>query len=176
MLARPGPLPTHGQWAYEVKWDGFRAIVSTESELQVRSRRGWKMTELVPELSALPVFATLDGELVAFGPDRTPDFPMLCERMLMRRRGIAITYVVFDVLTLNGHNLTGTLLGAAPDPRVPKPERGLLDDVGDVRRWRRALRRGAGAGRSPAGGVVVGEPSGDRLPRLLGDGLIGCTL
>lgn len=107
MLARSGPIPTRGQWAYEVKWDGFRAIVSTENELQVRSRRGWNMTELVPELSALPVFATLDGELVAFGPDGTPDFPTLCERMLMRRRGISITYVVFDVLTLNGGNLTG---------------------------------------------------------------------
>jgi hypothetical protein len=30
MLARSGPLPTSGDYAYEVKWDGFRAIVSTE--------------------------------------------------------------------------------------------------------------------------------------------------
>jgi hypothetical protein len=29
------------------------------------------------------VCATLDGELVAFGEDGTPDFPLLCERMLM---------------------------------------------------------------------------------------------
>jgi bifunctional non-homologous end joining protein LigD len=89
-----------------VKWDGFRAIVSTENEVQVRSRRGWNMTDLVPELAALPVFATLDGELVAFGPDGTPDFPTICERMLARRPGIAITYVIFDVVTLNGENLT----------------------------------------------------------------------
>jgi ATP-dependent DNA ligase len=27
MLARSGRLPTSGSWAYEVKWDGFRAIV-----------------------------------------------------------------------------------------------------------------------------------------------------
>jgi hypothetical protein len=33
------------------------------------------MTELVPELAAVPVFSTLDGELIAFGPDGTPDFP-----------------------------------------------------------------------------------------------------
>jgi bifunctional non-homologous end joining protein LigD len=85
MLARSGPIPTRGDWSYEVKWDGFRAVVSTETEpLRVRSRRGWDMTPLVPELSALPIAATFDGELVAFGEDGRPDFPLLCERMLMR--------------------------------------------------------------------------------------------
>ena len=44
MLARSGRLPASGDYAYEVKWDGFRAIVSTEGALRVRSRRGWDMT------------------------------------------------------------------------------------------------------------------------------------
>jgi hypothetical protein len=35
MLARSGRLPTSGDYAYEVKWDGFRAIVSTEETLHV---------------------------------------------------------------------------------------------------------------------------------------------
>jgi bifunctional non-homologous end joining protein LigD len=84
MLARSGPIPTRGDWAFEVKWDGFRANVSTEgAPLRVRSRRGWNMTDLVPELAALPIAATLDdGELVAFGPDGAPDFPLLCDRLL----------------------------------------------------------------------------------------------
>jgi bifunctional non-homologous end joining protein LigD len=70
MLARSGPIPTRGEWVFEVKWDGFRAIVSTEGgSLRARSRRGWEMAPLLPELSALPVAATLDGELVAFGTD-----------------------------------------------------------------------------------------------------------
>jgi ATP-dependent DNA ligase len=47
MLARPGKLPIRGEWAYEVKWDGFRAIASTEGPLRVRSRRGWNMIEHV---------------------------------------------------------------------------------------------------------------------------------
>lgn len=51
MLARSGPLPTLGDWSYEVKWDGFRAIVSTEGPLRVRSRRGWNMTEHVQSSS-----------------------------------------------------------------------------------------------------------------------------
>jgi ATP-dependent DNA ligase len=45
MLARSERLPTRGSWAYEVKWDGFRAIVSTEGSLRVRSRRGWNLAE-----------------------------------------------------------------------------------------------------------------------------------
>src|SRR5436190_554396 len=40
MLSRPGPVP-QGDYAYEVKWDGFRAMVSTVDGLRVRSRRGW---------------------------------------------------------------------------------------------------------------------------------------
>jgi bifunctional non-homologous end joining protein LigD len=105
MLARSGPIPTRGDWAFEVEWDGFRAIVSTEGvPLRARSRRGWDMSQLVPELSALPVSATLDGELVAFGAD-SPDFPLLCERMLMRRPGIAVTYMMFDLLSINGRSL-----------------------------------------------------------------------
>jgi ATP-dependent DNA ligase len=39
MLSRAGELPSGSRWAFEVKWDEFRAIVSTEDELRVRSRR-----------------------------------------------------------------------------------------------------------------------------------------
>jgi hypothetical protein len=44
MLARSGRLPGGGDYSFEVKWDGFHAIVSTEGSLRVRSRRGWDMT------------------------------------------------------------------------------------------------------------------------------------
>jgi bifunctional non-homologous end joining protein LigD len=104
MLARSGPIPTRGDWAFEVKWDGFRAIVSTEGALRVRSRRGWNMTELVPELSGIPVSGTFDGELVAFSPDGAHDFPLVCERMLMRRQSVAIKFVIFDLLSLEGRS------------------------------------------------------------------------
>jgi ATP-dependent DNA ligase len=39
MLARTGSIPT-GDYAYEVKWDGFRALVSRNGDFRVRSRRG----------------------------------------------------------------------------------------------------------------------------------------
>ena len=42
MLARAESTLPVGDYAFEVKWDGFRAIVSlTEDEFRVRSRRGW---------------------------------------------------------------------------------------------------------------------------------------
>ena len=79
MLAHPGRLPGSGDFAYEVKWDGVRAIVSTEGQLRVRSRRGWNMTEHAQFLVHLPVRAVLDGELVAFDDAGRPDFPLVCE-------------------------------------------------------------------------------------------------
>jgi bifunctional non-homologous end joining protein LigD len=107
MLARSGPLPTRGSYAFEVKWDGFRAIVSTQDRLRVRSRRGWDMTEHVLFLSDLPVRAVLDGELVAFDEDGKPDFPLVCHRVLMKQRSIPLTFMAFDVLSLDGEDVTG---------------------------------------------------------------------
>ncbi len=66
MLSRPGPLPFGSGWSFELKWDGFRAIASTEDGLYVRSRRGWNMTTVLPELRGLPAGLVLDGELVAW--------------------------------------------------------------------------------------------------------------
>ena len=61
MLSRPGLLPSGRAWSFELKWDGFRALVSTEDGLRVRSRRGWNMTPALPELRKLPTGLVLDG-------------------------------------------------------------------------------------------------------------------
>jgi ATP-dependent DNA ligase len=102
MLARSGRLPEGDGYSYELKWDGFRAIVRCGSEFRVRSRRGWNMTSRLPELAALPVEAVLDGEYVALGDDGWPHFPLVCARMLNGDTRIRLTYVVFDVLELEG--------------------------------------------------------------------------
>jgi len=49
MLDRPASFARAAGYAYEMKWDGFRSLVSTDG-LAVRSRRGWKMTPLLPDL------------------------------------------------------------------------------------------------------------------------------
>ena len=58
-----------------------------------------------PRTYGAPGAATLDGDLVAFGHDGSPDFPLLCERMLMRRPGIVVTYKIFDLVTIDRRGL-----------------------------------------------------------------------
>jgi bifunctional non-homologous end joining protein LigD len=93
MLARSGRLPTSGDYSYELKWDGFRAVLSTEGPLRVRSRSGWDMSPHVGFLAQLPVCAVLDGELVALDADGKPDFPQLCECVLMKCRSTPLTFM-----------------------------------------------------------------------------------
>src|SRR5215203_5504684 len=100
MLARAEHKFPAGDYAYEVKWDGFRAIVFTENGFRVRSRRGWDMTPLIPELTRDDVRGVFDGELVAF-KEGIPHFPLVTSRMLHKRREIPVAYAVFDVLALD---------------------------------------------------------------------------
>src|SRR4029453_9553914 len=89
MLLRPGPIPTGTGWAFELKYDGFRAIVSTENGLQVCSRRGWNMSERVPELRELSPGLVLDGELIAINDKGAPHWPLLVERVLHGKTAIS---------------------------------------------------------------------------------------
>ena len=55
MLATPG-VPPHGDagWAYEMKWDGVRALAFIEDgQLRLASRTGRDITVAYPELTAL---------------------------------------------------------------------------------------------------------------------------
>jgi bifunctional non-homologous end joining protein LigD len=104
MLSRPGPLPTGQGWSFELKWDGFRAIVSTVDGFAVRSRRGWNMTPALPELRGLPTGLVLDGELVAWR-GRVPWFPDVCRRILNGDRSVPLTYLIFDLLGVDGTDL-----------------------------------------------------------------------
>jgi bifunctional non-homologous end joining protein LigD len=107
MLARSGPIPTGAGWAFEPKLDGYRCLVCTHGRFRARSRRGWNMTPLLPELEgALPADVQLDGELVAFDESGRPDFHRLGDRMLLRRSNAAVTYMIFDLLARDGEPLT----------------------------------------------------------------------
>ena len=157
MLARTGPLPELGNWAYEVKWDGFRAIVSTVDGLRVRSRRGRDLTALLPELGQLPAGLVLDGELVAFDDEGLPWFPSACDRLLHGDRSVTLTYVVFDLLQRDG----GSMLQAPY--RFRREELEAIDLVGPY--WHTSERFDEGAAlyaivceRGMEG--VVAKPSG----------------
>jgi bifunctional non-homologous end joining protein LigD len=122
MLARTGALPGDGRaWAYEIKWDGVRAIAySTPGELRLESRNLKEITGQYPELARLNRAlssheAILDGEIVAFDERGLPSFQALQRRMHVgsgtqaRRlaKATPVTYMIFDLLWLDGHSLTG---------------------------------------------------------------------
>jgi bifunctional non-homologous end joining protein LigD len=118
MLAKPGGLPREdAAFAYEVKWDGVRALVAVEGgRARARSRRGSDITGSYPELRELgrALGATeilLDGELVAFDEDGRPSFERLQRRMHASETAarrlvdrVPVTYVAFDVLHLDGRS------------------------------------------------------------------------
>ncbi len=117
MLATPGKLPRGDRdWAFEVKWDGVRAIAWWQpGRLRIESRKGEDVGERYPELQALGSQlgsreAVLDGEIVAFDEHGQPSFARLQRRLnlnspsvIRRRTGeIPVTYVIFDLLYLDG--------------------------------------------------------------------------
>jgi ATP dependent DNA ligase domain len=126
MLSHPGDLPSGSAWSFELKWDGFRALVSTESELRVRSRRSWNMTSILPELRALPAGLVLDGELIAWKGNE-PYFPLVCRRVLNGDTSVPLTFVVFDVLRRDGVDLNGESYRERRSTREAQARRASLD-------------------------------------------------
>ncbi|HTA15356.1 MAG TPA: DNA ligase D [Solirubrobacteraceae bacterium] len=122
MLARPSTLPAaQSEWAFEVKWDGVRAIAHSQpGRIKLLSRNGNEVTTAYPELRALnralgTHSAILDGEIVAFDESGRPSFEQLQPRMHLRgeaalhrlSQSAPVTYVLFDLLWLDGHSLMG---------------------------------------------------------------------
>jgi len=106
------------EWVFEPKWDGIRAIARCGEETRLISRNDHDITVAYPELAALhdqvvALDAMLDGEIVAFD-DGVPSFQRLQQRMHLRdERKIAqmaneipVAYMVFDVIFLDGADLT----------------------------------------------------------------------
>jgi bifunctional non-homologous end joining protein LigD len=121
MLARLSTLPRDdGTWAVEVKWDGVRAIAYCQpGRVHLQTRNLNDVTAQYPEVKRLTRAlgshdAVLDGELVAFDEDGRPSFERLQQRIhntdpnVVRRRmeSHPVVYVVFDLLYLDGQDLT----------------------------------------------------------------------
>ncbi len=133
MLAVTGPLPAGPGWAFEFKWDGVRAIAQLSGgHIRLYARSGTDITAGYPELSGLGTAtrdAVLDGEIVAIDPAGHPSFTLLAERIHVRDAARAtalatsrpVTYMIFDVLRLDGGDLTG---------HTYAERRGVLDALG----------------------------------------------
>lgn len=108
--------PESGDYLYEVKWDGIRALVALdEGEVTIRSRNQRDITHLFPELlipeqAFRAASALFDGEIVCLDGAGRPDFKKVINRIQQRGehgierarvRNPAVFYV-FDCLYLDG--------------------------------------------------------------------------
>ncbi len=101
-------VPTGTAWLHEVKYDGYRALVSVaKGKAKVFTRTGLDWTDKFPGIAAaaakLPVkSALIDGEIVAF-KDGRPDFSTLKDAISANGE---MTLFAFDLLELDGKDLT----------------------------------------------------------------------
>jgi bifunctional non-homologous end joining protein LigD len=144
MMARTAKLPRDDdRWAFEIKWDGVRAICHSEpGRLRMHSRNLLDITPRYPEVGRLNRAlshhrAVLDGEVVALDAEGRPSFGALQRRMhvasesAVRRlaKDTPVTYVVFDLLWVDGHSLMEL-------PYSERRARLAELELGDGERWR----------------------------------------
>jgi ATP-dependent DNA ligase len=107
-------LPEPPGWAYEPKWDGFRAVAwSGEPRLDSRNHKPLLryFPELEPALGMLPAGTVVDGEVVVVRGDRL-DFDALqmrihpaASRIEMLAAETPASLVAFDLLAVDGADL-----------------------------------------------------------------------
>lgn len=94
------------EWAFEIKWDGYRAIADLRDEIQIYSRNGLSYTEKFRKISNSLKLQhhemILDGELVAYDDKGKPNFQWL--QRIGENTNLIVIYQVFDLLWLNGHS------------------------------------------------------------------------
>ena len=92
-------LPTHGEWLYEIKWDGYRALAVKNSEgAELYSRRSniitGNFTEVAEAVARIPGKSfVLDGEIVALDAQGRASFQL----MQNFQQAHAIRYYLFDI-------------------------------------------------------------------------------
>src|SRR5438477_2419624 len=179
MLAkRVEGLPSGDDWAFEPKWDGFRALVFRDGdEILIQSRDEKPLNRYFPELldplrAALPARCILDGEIVIVKDDEL-DFDSLqlrlhpaASRVKLLSAQIPASFVFFDLLSLDNRDLCSqpfqtrrkeleSILASAPPPLHLTPatrDRAVAAD------W---FSRFEGAGLD---GVIAKDPSGTYEP------------
>lgn len=97
-----------GEWQFEIKWDGYRAIAYLlQGKVDLRSRNQLslcnKFEEVADALKRWPVNAVVDGEVVVLGSDGKADFGAL-QNWRQSKNG-TLVYYVFDLLWLDGIDL-----------------------------------------------------------------------
>jgi DNA ligase D-like protein (predicted ligase) len=102
-------LPEGDEWSYEVKLDGYRALVIKDgARIQLRSRTGKDLTQTYQSVATAALRlraaqAVLDGEIVAIDASGRPSFQALQHRAAHRDH--TIVFYAFDLLHEDGADL-----------------------------------------------------------------------
>ncbi len=128
MLARsvksvPAADAVEGGYAYEPKWDGFRCIVFRDGDtIELGSRNERPLTRYFPDVvdavrEALPPRCVVDGEIIV-AVDGHLEFERLLDRIhpaesrvRMLAERTPASFVAFDLLAFDDHDLTGRSFG-----------------------------------------------------------------
>jgi bifunctional non-homologous end joining protein LigD len=127
--------PAHGDWLYELKFDGIRAIaVKDNTKTSLISRNGNKLDTRFPEIAQavknLPIRdCVIDGEVVALDQDGRSSFQLL-QALEMEERKAPLRFYVFDLLEFDGKSLLGL-----PVQRRKQVLETLCENVGDPIRY-----------------------------------------
>jgi len=115
-LGSAADISDEDEWAFEMKWDGIRAVAEVrDGRLRLTTRNGNDVTVTYPDLAGLVDLAgdhdlVLDGEIVTLNAQGRPDFGLLQTRMGLTRpadvqsalKRAPAHYMVFDVLEVDG--------------------------------------------------------------------------
>ena len=136
-------LPEGPEWLYELKFDGYRALLIKHEEMvRLHSRKDKDLTAQYPGIVSAGEhldadLLVLDGEIVALAEDGRPSFQALQHRSAHASH--TIVYYAFDVLQLEGRDLT---------TEATKQRRSWLPTVvGRMRRFACLRPAGRGGGR-----------------------------
>ncbi|MFC0213273.1 RNA ligase family protein [Paenibacillus chartarius] len=113
-------IPVGPQWQYQIKWDGTRILAYTENgTTRLFNRKLRERTYNYPEIAdtrqyCMAESVILDGEVIALADDGKPSFHEVMRRDGIRRlervgqvqKAVPVTYMIFDVLYVNGEWVT----------------------------------------------------------------------
>ncbi len=105
-MGSPAAIPEGDDWAFEVKWDGYRTIAHVaEGAVRLQSSAGHDVTARWPEFAGLAASvnastAILDSELVVFDDDGRPRFDLVQQSGVGSARQAVLQ--LFDVLHVDG--------------------------------------------------------------------------
>jgi ATP-dependent DNA ligase len=137
-------LPEGEGWAYEPKWDGFRAVAFVDGdETYLQSRNGRPLSRYFPELRFPEGRYVLDGEIVASSFDTLGQrIHPAASRIARLAEETPATYYAFDLLARDDEVLMGLpylerraaleALVAAPVELTP-----VVHSAGDAEQWLR---------------------------------------